>query len=69
MVAKKPKNPRKNAMIKWAIAIPEPDLDKLQTTAGRLGKTSAALARELIAAFNAGQIKLPMNPHVKEVYK
>jgi len=63
------KVPRKSAMEKWAIAIPNTELDKLQTTADLLGKSSASLARELIAAFNNGQIKLPLNPHMKEVYK
>jgi len=62
------KRPHKPPMVKWAVAVPRPELDRLQKTADLLGKTSAALARELITAFNNGQIKLPTNPHVKKVY-
>lgn len=54
---------------KISSALPNAEHDKFAETASRLGITVSALIRQLIEAFNAGEIKIPMKPAVMENYK
>jgi len=54
---------------KMAFAIAREDKAKLAATAAALGRTPSSLLCELVEAFNRGEMKLPANAKIKEVYR
>ena len=57
------------AKVKHSFGIDRVDLEEFTKRAIELDKTPSSLARELILAFNAGDIKLPRNEAIERSYQ
>lgn len=62
-------NAQSPGMSKISTAIPTKDYTAFLEISKRLEEKPAAILRKLVAEFNAGSIKLTLNPAIKESYE